>query len=182
MPKAPSPTPDIAGMAGAPGAWATCPAKTLALWCANIVTPALPAAPPVYSHTIPPPAVAVWTKFPNETPSAVFAWVRVGHVDAPVVAAPVVGVFSGGAEVADAVVVGEDVGEVVGEEVGLALGLPLPDPQPVSPMPTTRTPMAQDVRLCTAMTIRPCPSADKRRGRTRGMNSVPTGLTLSFRR
>jgi hypothetical protein len=46
------------GMAGFPGAWATCPAKTVADWCAKIVTPALP-EPPVYSQTTPPPGVEV---------------------------------------------------------------------------------------------------------------------------
>ena len=30
MPNAPSPTPEMLGMAGAPGALATCPAKTVA--------------------------------------------------------------------------------------------------------------------------------------------------------
>ena len=37
-PKAPSPTPEIFGIAGAPGALATCPAKTVAPWCAKIAT------------------------------------------------------------------------------------------------------------------------------------------------
>lgn len=58
IPYAPSPTPEMLGMAGAPGAWATCPAKTVADWCANMVTPALPVLL-VYSQTIPPPAVCV---------------------------------------------------------------------------------------------------------------------------
>ena len=53
-PNAPSPTPEIAGMAGFPVALATCPAKTAELWWAKTVTPALEpllAAPlPVYSQ------------------------------------------------------------------------------------------------------------------------------------
>jgi hypothetical protein len=57
-PKAPSPTPEILGIAGAPGALATWPAKIAALWCANIAAAAFP-PPPVYSQTIPPPAVEV---------------------------------------------------------------------------------------------------------------------------
>jgi hypothetical protein len=44
------------GIAGLPGAWATCPAKTAADVCAKIVTPALPEAP-VYSQTSPPPGI-----------------------------------------------------------------------------------------------------------------------------
>ncbi len=59
-PNAPSPTPEIFGIAGAPGALVTCPAKTVALWCAKIATAAIPAAL-VYLQTTPPPAVGVAT-------------------------------------------------------------------------------------------------------------------------
>ncbi len=46
-PKAPSPTPEMLGMAGAPAASATCPANTEALWWAKIVTSAFMAPAPL---------------------------------------------------------------------------------------------------------------------------------------
>lgn len=71
-PKAPSPTPDIAGIAGFPGALATCPEKTVALWCAKIATAAVPAAF-VYRQTIPLPPAEEVTGPLEELPSAALA-------------------------------------------------------------------------------------------------------------
>ena len=102
-PKAPSPTPGILGIAGAPGAWATCPAKTVAVWCAYIATAAMPPAP-VYSHRIPPPRSPVRIDPLWETPSAASACAKVGQVGAPAAT---------GAVVADGAVVAEDVGLAV---------------------------------------------------------------------
>lgn len=102
-PKAPSPTPEILGIAGAPGVLATCLAKTVAVWCAYIATPAFPPAA-VYSHRIPPPGSPVRIGPLWETPSAASACAKVGQVGAPAAT---------GAVVADGAVVAEDVGLAV---------------------------------------------------------------------
>jgi len=104
----------------------------------------------VYSHTIPPPAVAVLTRPPKETPSAVFAWAGVGHVAAPSATAPVVALVDGSV-VADVVVVEDD----VEDDVEPALGAPVPDPQPASSPPITRAPTIRGARIFIPTTIRP---------------------------
>ena len=142
--------------------------KTAALWCANIVTPAIPPpAPPVYSQTSPPPGVAVRIGPLSEAPSAASAWASVGQVAAPAVTAAVVTVLWGGAVVGDAAVV------VVADaaDVGLAEGALLPDPQPVRTRPTAKAPAAKGTRLFTATTIRPCHLSDKGQPRV-----IPYGL------
>jgi hypothetical protein len=150
----------MAGMAGAPGAWATCPAKTADDWWANIVTPAAPPAPPVYSQTIPPPGVEFWLRPANEPPSAASAWANVGQVAAPVVAAAVVVVVADVAAVDD----GEVAGVVVGD-VGLVVALVPPELQPVITRPAVRAPTAITIRrLSTRRNLRPSPSSGKGHG------------------
>ena len=137
-------------MAGAPGAWATCPAKTAADWWAKIVTPALPAAP-VYSQTIPPPGVGVWIGPLKEPPRAVSAWASVGHFAAPVVATAVVVVPAGAAVVA----VGAAVVALVDEDEDVVLVVPLVllDPQAVRTRPTARAPTATRARFFVNATL-----------------------------
>jgi len=148
------PTPEIAGIAGAPGALVTCPAKTAADWCAKIATAAFPPAPPVYSHTMPPPRVAVWTGPLKEPPRADSAWLTGGQMAVPVVAATVVVVV--GADVA------VDDGVVVDEGVELVVGLELPDPQPARSSPTAKAPAANAVRFFMSVTIGPgCASGNR---------------------
>lgn len=166
-PKAPLPTPEIAGIAGSPGAWATCPAKTVADWLAKIVTPAVPPVPPVYSHTIPLPGVDVWIGPLKVPPSAASAWAKVGHVAAPVVTAPVVVVLAGG-ELAGGAVEDAEVGGVV---VELVAAPGLPDPQPATTKPT-KAHAASAARLSTPVTLDPdrCPGQENHRNhRIRGV-------------
>src|ERR1700688_800262 len=103
--KAPSPTPEIFCIPGTLPPLATCPAKTGALWCANIVTPAFSiAVAAVYSQTIPPPPAGVRIGPRSETPSAALAWASVGQVAAPAVTTGVGVELAAGAVVADGAV------------------------------------------------------------------------------
>ena len=142
-PKAPSPTPESFGIAGAPGALATCRANIAADWCANIATAAVSVAvAPVYSQTIPPPPADLWVGPLSETPSAVLAWAKVGQVAVPVGTAGGVVVLAGAALVAEGVVAE---GAVVGDDVEVALGVLLL--QAVRTRPTIKTPATKGTRL-----------------------------------
>jgi len=132
-------------MAGLPGAWATCPAKTAGDWWAKIVTPALPELL-VYSHSSPPPAIGVEIGPLKVAPRAALAWASVGQVAAPVVWAAVV-VLTAGALVA----AGAAVDEGGFEEV--VVELLLLDPQPASASPAIRVPPVNHLRLFTVRTL-----------------------------
>lgn len=133
MPNAPSPTPEMLGIAGAPGAWATCPADTAADWCAKTVT-------------IPPPGVGVVLGPLQEPPSAVFASASVGQVAALVVAAAVVGTAAVVRVVEGAVLAEGDADGVVGD-------LLLPELQRVKIRSTVRPLPAKSIRFITMPTI-----------------------------
>jgi len=108
----------------------------------------------MYSHTMPPPRVAVWTGPLKEPPRAVSAWFSGGQVAAPAVAATVVVVLPDVVAVDDGVVVDED-GELV-------VGLELPDPQPARSSPTAKAPAANAVRFFMSVTIGPgCASGNR---------------------
>src|SRR5450631_827556 len=145
--------PEIAGITGAPGALATCPAKIAGVMWAKIATAAFPPAP-VYSQTIPMPFTELLVGPLSETPSAASTWVKVGHLAAPeVTAGAFVAVLPGAAVVApetavavEAVLAGEAVGA---DDVELAPLLPLPDPQLVKANPTITALAAQSALLVT---------------------------------
>jgi hypothetical protein len=153
-PNAPSPTPESAGIAGAPGALATCPRKTAAGWWAKIATAAMPAEP-LYAQTIPVPPADLRTGPLSETPSAASTCANVGHVAAP--DALTVGVLAGTAVVADEPG-GADGGAdetVVAVDVELPPLLLLPDEQPATANPAISTPAAQATLLVTLRSIGP---------------------------
>ena len=144
--------PEIAGITGAPGALATCPAKTAAVMWAKIATAAFPPAP-VYSQTIPMPFTEDRIGPLSEAPIAASTWVNVGHLAAPVVTAGVViAVLPGAAVVAGEAVVAD--GAMVVDDVELAPLPLLPDPQPVTANPAITTP-AQRALLVTPSSIDP---------------------------